>query len=690
MSQKGFAPILLILLAAAGIIAYLLVTNTFSFKDRLFSQLFPKPTSKAQQSQSVPGEILIKFKPGVPDEAKEKIRDSHALQRINSIPQIEVEKMKVPEDRRNQVIETLNKNPLVEFAEPNFLRQATVIPNDPLYPNQWHLPRTTAPSGWDISTGSQSVIIAILDTGIDTDHEDLVSKIIGTPAEDDNGHGSLVSGIAAAATNNAKGVAGVCWSCSILSIKVLDSSGGGSDFDIAIGMTAAADQGAKVINMSLGGLAAGSQIMQDAANYAWNKGVVLVAASGNDGLNQPFYPAALDNVVAVGGSTQFDSWSPISNYGPWLDVVAPVFDIYTTSMGGGYTMGLGTSLSSPQVAGLAGLIFSASLTLTNQQVVDIILQSADDLTTTIGRDDLTGWGKINMGRALQQTTSTTGFLPDVTAPQASITSPANGSTISGVIDVAANVIDNVGVTRVEFYYQDRKDYQVYTLGTDTVSPYQVSWDTTKVADGRYGLFVKPFDAAGNEGSSDAQNFTANVLNATPTPTPTPVPTPVPKPLSCENYGDVDNDKKITNLDDQEILKIVAGYPNYTVEQKFVADVNDDRTVTASDSISVQRYIAGLDSTLPVCKKAKLSPCPNKGIGDVTEDGKVTPMDSQEVLRIVAGYANSIYTGTSYTFKQRRRADVNASGSVTATDSLLILRYLAGYISTFLACSKTTP
>ena len=546
--QKGLAPIILILLATVGIIVYILASSSLPFKNGLFSLLYPKPSSQAAPpSESVPDEILIKFKPGVGEVAKDNIIKAHGLEIKETIPGIEVALAKVPQQAKDRLIEALNKNPNIEYAEPNFIVEAQLTPNDTYFPNQWALPKISAPQGWDISTGSQSAVIAVLDTGIDTAHEDLLGKYLDSPTPDDNGHGTLVSGVAAAASNNGKGVAGVCWLCPILSVKILNSTGSGTNWNLDHGIIYAADNGAKVINMSLGAscfstdIASCPQDVQNAVNYAWNKGVVLVAASGNSGSTQPVWPAALNNVVAVGMTDPTDTRNSNSTYGPWLDVVAPGSGVLTTRNGGSYGTASGTSLASPHVAALAGLIFSANSGLTNTQVVDIITSTADDLGPT-GRDDEYGWGRINVAKALEKATNTTPQptptptpiptptptptpIPDTTSPTVSVTTPADGSVVSGSVNIQANASDNVGLSTISIFI----DGSVVTVCSvsGTTSSCSYTWDSTAVANGNHTIQAKALDSSSNLGESTIITVNVNNTIATPTPNPNPSDTTPP-------------------------------------------------------------------------------------------------------------------------------------------------------------------
>jgi len=548
--QAGVAPIALIFLAAAGIIGYLLISNTVSFNNGLLSQLFPKPPSQAAPpSESVPDEILLKFKERVRDEVKDNIRKAHGIDKLEEISQIGVEVGKVPQKAKDKIIEALNKNPNIEYAEANHVVQAQLNSDDYYFPNQWALAKIETAQGWGISTGNVQSIIAVLDTGIDLDHEDLASKVFNpaTAHDDVHGHGTVVSGVAGAATNNSIGVAGICWLCPVLSIRVLTDSGSGSDSAVASGMVAAADQGARVINLSLGGYSY-SQTMQNAASYAWGRGVVVVAGSGNDGLTSPFYPAANENVVAVGATSSDDTKLSISNYGSWLDVVAPGLSILTTKRGGSYGFASGTSLASPHVAGLAGLIFSANPSLTNVQVVDIITSTSDDLGP-LGRDDEYGWGRINVAKALQKATNTIAeptptptptpsptpmptSAPDTTAPAVSVISPQDGSSVSGSVNIQAQASDNVAVQSVSIFV----DGGVVNSCTDTSCSY--IWDTTSISNGSHTIQAKALDVSSNLGESAILSVTVfNTTNPSPSSTliPTPSPTPMPEQAMLTGY-----------------------------------------------------------------------------------------------------------------------------------------------------------
>ena len=230
-------------------------------------------------------QILVKFAPGASAEARSAALGSVRGRQLSTIPGIGVQVVSVPSAAG--ALAQLKALPSVRFAEPDATAEAAEVPNDPNFSLEWGLSKIKAPDAWSTSHGSASVEVAVLDTGI-ASHPDLACKVVAaknfstsSTLDDVYGHGTHVAGIAAAATNNATGVAGLGWSASLLNVKVLGDSGSGSYSAIANGITWAADRGADVINMSLGGTSA-SSTLQSAVDYAWSKGAVVVAAAGNN------------------------------------------------------------------------------------------------------------------------------------------------------------------------------------------------------------------------------------------------------------------------------------------------------------------------------------------------------------------------------------------------------------------------
>ena len=314
-----------------------------------------------------------------------------------------------------EVIEKLEDDPKVEYAEPDYLRSVSVTPNDYYWSIQWGLSKIKAPAGWDQHTGSPSIIVAVVDTGVDTAHPDLADKIVAgydyvnndNDPMDDHGHGTHAAGIAAASTNNGIGVAGVGWNVKIMPMKVLSGTGNGYDSWVASGIRGAVDRGAHVINLSLGG-AGFSQTLKDATDYAIANNVVVVAAAGNTGSATINYPAGNPNVIGVGATDSSDKIASFSTYNSTVDVSAPGVNIASTYWNSGqhaYAYMSGTSMAAPHVAGLVGLVKSKWSTYTVSQVADRIQSYSDDLGSP-GRDDYYGYGRINAQRALASAAST--------------------------------------------------------------------------------------------------------------------------------------------------------------------------------------------------------------------------------------------------------------------------------------------
>jgi thermitase len=386
------------------------------------------PVSDFSSSQ----QILVKFRPGtdLPDVAQ--IHRRLGGQVRETIPDIGVQVVTVPKGQATERVKAYRANAQVAYAEPDFVAEAMGNPDDPLFGNQWGMVTVQAAQAWNVTTGSSDITIAILDTGVDLDHPDLASKIIsninfsGSNTTDDvYGHGTHVAGIAAAITNNGIGVAGLGYSCNIMNVKVLGDNGAGTYSAIAVGIIWAADNGAQIINLSLGGSDA-SSTLEDAINYAWSKGVVVVAAAGNNGNTVPVYPAYYANCIAVAATDANDEKPLWSNYGDWVDIAAPGRDIYSTLKDGSYGYKSGTSMSTPHVAGLAALVFTTVSDTNgdgklNDEVRSRIEATCDDIGVTG-----IGHGRINAARAV----GTVPVLPGKISGQ--VTDAGDGSAVSGV------------------------------------------------------------------------------------------------------------------------------------------------------------------------------------------------------------------------------------------------------------------
>lgn len=279
------------------------------------------------------------------------------------------------------------------------------LTDDSQYNQLWGLKKIMANYAWRYQVGSSRVLVAVVDTGVDYTHEDLAGTVINgwdfvnndADARDDHGHGTHVAGTIAATINNNKGIAGVSPNVQILAVKVLSASGSGSWSGVANGIVYAANRGAKVINLSLGGGA--SLTVKAAVDYAWSKGALVACAAGNSGPQQPIYPAAYPSCLAVGATDQNDQRASFSNYAP-EGVAAPGVLILSTFPGNQYRSWNGTSMATPHVAGVAALIFSNdSYHRTNVRVRQILTTTTQDIGAP-GKDPIFGYGRINAWRAV--------------------------------------------------------------------------------------------------------------------------------------------------------------------------------------------------------------------------------------------------------------------------------------------------
>jgi subtilisin family serine protease len=326
--------------------------------------------------------VLVAFHP---DAAPDAVADAEARAGAvldDVIPQLGVRVLRVPAGRPDQAVEALRRNPSVRYAELDAGGEGAAVPSDPLWPQQWGPALVRGPAAWDITVGAEQVTIALLDSGITAAHPDLAGRIVAgydvvngdaDPA-DDQGHGTSVTGVAAASAMNGTGLAGMCWRCSIMPVKVLDANNWATWSNLSSGIVWAVDHGAQVLSISITGTSGGTTL-QNAVRYAVDRGAVVVAAAGNSGSTALGYPAAFEEVLSVAGSTSGDGRYSWSSHGSWVDAAAPGCN-QTTTRSGGYSSFCGTSSATPLVAGIAGLLRSAVPGTTVAQVRSAITSTA--------------------------------------------------------------------------------------------------------------------------------------------------------------------------------------------------------------------------------------------------------------------------------------------------------------------------
>lgn len=416
-------------------IKFISILLIFSLSEIFPSYLQNREKEKLfQPNKFAPNQVLLKFNDNLSPEERNRLTRRANAKILSEISSIGVIILSVPDGEIENTIANLRQLEGVVYVEPNYYVSGTeIFPNDPGWGNQYNMNAIRAPAGWELNTGAVWVTIAIVDTGVDLLHPDLFVRILpgydfvnsDSDPQDDNGHGTHVAAIAAASTNNGEGVAGVNWGANILPIKVLNSSATGTYANVSAGIVWATDHGAQVINLSLGGPSP-SFVLNDAVNYAYQRGVILVASTGNAGAPAVLYPAAYDPVIAVGATDSGNNWAGFSNYGPELDVVAPGVDIYSAFPGGGYGYRSGTSMAAPHVSGLAALLWGIPGN-GPARIRTLIESSALDLGAS-GWDEYFGSGLIQMDAAILRALPTA--TPESTMTSTTIVTPTGTMPIS--------------------------------------------------------------------------------------------------------------------------------------------------------------------------------------------------------------------------------------------------------------------
>ena len=456
--------------------------------------------AQQQPAQAVSGELLIGFRAGVGPSGRSAQYRAFGATYVEDVGRnTRVVRVRVPAVALEAIKRALERRPHVKFVEKNYVFEPSLLPNDPQYASQWHLPKIGAPLAWDLTQGAPGAVIAILDSGIDVTHLEFAGKLVpgyntysnNTDTTDLYGHGTEVAGAAAASTNNGQGVAGVAGAAPIMPVRVTNGTGAATSASIANGITWAADHGARVVNLSFNSVA-GNTTIRTAAQYAYDHGTLVVAASGNCGCSDP--TPENPYILSVSATDETDAVAYFSSTGPFVDLSAPGNNILTTAKGGLYFSESGTSLASPIVAGVGALMFAANPAITPALAVQMLESTAYYPGATGYYDDAYGYGRVNAAAAVAAAAAYVP-APDTTAPSAAITAPLGGATLSAtaVVDVAAS--DNVGVVKVDLYVDG------VFFASDTFSLYSFAWDTTAVPNGAHTLHAVSFDAAGNTTSS---------------------------------------------------------------------------------------------------------------------------------------------------------------------------------------------
>lgn len=469
-----------------------------------FGQKAAQPTPVAN-AEFVADELIVKYRNAAPAQARAATQERLQAFQKAEVTDSDMVVLQLPEGLHPaEAARQLRQDPAVEYAEPNYIYHAIFTPNDASFGSQYALQKIGAPAAWDIWQGNVGTIVAILDTGINKSHPDLSGKVVAAEydfanndanAQDDHWHGTHCAGIAAANTNNAAGIAGVGFNASLMAVKVLNASGSGTLANIASGIRFAADNGAHVISLSLGGLN-GASTLQQAIDYAWGKGVIVVAAAGNNNTSSLFYPGAYANVIAVGATDSADARASFSNFGNWVDVAAPGVSILSVYQNG-YAYASGTSMACPHVAGAASLLYSylsSTRSMANAQAVRSLLEF-----NGVNVGTWNAFGRINLAASLTVATHPTvegTYYPTVVTPEVGTVSSGNLASLvyrdnqfynlrsapSGAVHVAAyNVTGSVPgtITQLQVYYAGKVDITGVTLTLQSFNVAAGTWETVQ-------------------------------------------------------------------------------------------------------------------------------------------------------------------------------------------------------------------
>ncbi len=471
------------------------------------------PAFAAQTEEFAKGRVLVEPRAGLTVADFAKLLKANGAGKARKLGQSNIHVIEVSQGSEKAVVNKLKHNPHFKFAELDQRVLLAATSNDPYLGSEWHINKIGAPAAWD-STAGAGITIAILDSGADASHPDLIPNLVAgyntydnnTDTSDICGHGTSVAGSAAAAVNNGVGVAGVAGNAKIMPVRIgalVNGSCYGYFSSIASGVTYAADHGARIANISYASIPTSSAVIS-ASNYMKSKGGLVFVAAGNYSRDEGFTPT--DSMIAVSATDSNDALASFSSWGAFVGLSAPGAGIYSTVRGGGYGGVSGTSFASPIAAAVGALVMAANPSLTSDQVQNILFTTALDLGAA-GRDPYFGYGRVNAAAAVAAAKAMP--TPDTSKPTVAITDPLGGATVSGLVSIGVNAADNVGVTRVELKVNGT------VVASDASGPYGFSWDSSSVANGMNNLVAVAYDAAGNVATSSTVQV--NVANTVQVP-----------------------------------------------------------------------------------------------------------------------------------------------------------------------------
>ncbi|WP_010243504.1 S8 family peptidase [Acetivibrio cellulolyticus] len=476
---------------------------------------FDKAISMNSTNPRKPGQLIVKYK----NNATLKANKSNIIRNNGKILKSDksgLALVQVDESKLSEKIEAFEQNSSVEYVAPNYIRKALDFPedapNDPRYEEQWGLKNINAPEAWATLGDTSSlneVVVAVIDTGLDSMHEDLKDRVTAgydfvdmdndpSPGPVDEEHASHVAGIIAASTDNGIGVAGTAGKApvKIMPLRVLEA-GSGDDFTIAQAINYAADNGARVINMSLGGYG-DSPVLTEACNYAFSKNVAVVAAAGNSAMDAAdFSPASIPGVITVAATDIENNPAYFSNYGSTVELAAPGVNVLSTLPNNTYEFYDGTSMATPFVASACALLISKNPSLSLIEVEQYLTDSAQDLGAA-GKDEKFGYGLLDLNKALNTTEIT---------PRLDIMNLSDNSTVFDLLEIQTRFTYPEKVVTTELSVDDTVVSSVYNDSNNMFTNFEL--DTYNFTDGNHTLKVTAYD---NENQTYSKEMNFNIRN----------------------------------------------------------------------------------------------------------------------------------------------------------------------------------
>ncbi len=464
---------------------------------------------------AVGGAWLVQYRPDVSDVDATRAVDSTGATEIGDLGDINTHVLNIPVGREQQILTELARDPRVVSVEKDGTMHTSLVPADPHWAQAWGPKLVNAPQAWNMTTGAKSTIIAVVDTGVDPRQPDLRGRVLrgwdfqnnDANPKDDNGHGTAVAGVAAAAANDNVGIAGMCWKCQILPVKVLNANGSGNHSNIAAGIVWATKHGADVINLSLAG-PSDANVIANAIQFARNHGVVVVAAAGNEGTSRRFYPAAYPGVISVGATSSSDVLYSWSNRGSWVKLSAPGC-AYTGSTGPiRWSWWCGTSFATPVVAGTAALMKSLKPGLSRAQIERALLNS----TVRVRGISV---GRIDAAKALRVASSLGATSPPTQTP--SPTPTATPRTLAWRADLDSGTRSRTRTFQlsgaVHLRLQWASGTQVYLRVTNSSGDVLVNWhDSDGEIDWNRTVHDGDFKVQVGEWSGASTSFKVTIQN----------------------------------------------------------------------------------------------------------------------------------------------------------------------------------